>query len=126
MVTLALDLSSKSSGWAIKVNDKIEYGCISSTSTDTNKRIITMRDGILEVVKKYGVEKIIAEEKSLRVREETDVGNKQKDRAFIRIYYLNKYSPETELGRIWRTISVSLLCAHGHSFCFYKEDTKTL
>ena len=62
MVTLALDLSSKSSSWAIKVNDKIEYGCISSTSTDTNKRIITMRDGILEVVKKYGVEKIIAEE----------------------------------------------------------------
>ena len=60
------------------------------------------------------------------MREETDIENKQKDHAFIRIYYLNKYSPETELERIWRTISVSHVCAQGDSFCFYKEDPKTL
>ena len=62
MVTLALDLSSKSSGWAVNAEDKIEYGCIASSSTDVNKRILIMRDGVLELVKKYNVERIVAEE----------------------------------------------------------------
>lgn len=59
---LALDLSSKSSGWATRVKDKIEYGCITDNSTNKFKRLITMREGILEIIKKYNITKIIIEE----------------------------------------------------------------
>lgn len=67
MNILALDLSSKSSGWATEIDDKLEYGCITSSSTDKNKRIIIMREGVIELIKKYNITKVIMEE----VRPET-------------------------------------------------------
>lgn len=59
---LALDLSTKSSGWATSASDKLEYGCITASSTDAKARIIKMRDAILDIIKKYKITKIVAEE----------------------------------------------------------------
>ena len=61
---LSLDLSTKRSGWAYyEMPDcKIEYGVIASSAADIEKRIGVMRDGIIELLKTYKVEKIIIEE----------------------------------------------------------------
>jgi Holliday junction resolvasome RuvABC endonuclease subunit len=60
---LALDLSSKSSGWSIfEEGELIDYGCVVSTSASNIKRIIAIREGIKEVINKYNVSDIIAEE----------------------------------------------------------------
>ena len=63
MKILSLDLSTKSSGWAVFENDNlIDYGCITSSSTDLIKRIQIMTNGIKEILEKYEINKIIAEE----------------------------------------------------------------
>lgn len=60
---LALDLSTKRSGWAIKVDGKLEYGAVSVTGQNAEIRIPKMRDGILEIIKKYpDITNIIIEE----------------------------------------------------------------
>jgi Holliday junction resolvasome RuvABC endonuclease subunit len=60
---LALDLSSKSSGYAVGDGlELIDHGCITSASTSNVKRIIKMRDGIAEVIKKYNITEIVTEE----------------------------------------------------------------
>lgn len=59
---LALDLSSKSTGWATRVGDEIQYGCITDSSTNKFKRLITMREGVLDIVKKFNITKLIIEE----------------------------------------------------------------
>ena len=54
MKILSLDLSTKSSGWAVFENDNlIDYGCITSSSTDLIKRIQIMTNGIKEILEKY-------------------------------------------------------------------------
>jgi len=80
MILLALDLSSKSSGWAI-FNDTmlIDSGCVASSSTDLLKRINIMRDGLKEVVEKYKPDKVIAEE----VRPENGMQNLKTHRALM-------------------------------------------
>ena len=51
MNILSLDMSTKSSGWAIFENkDLKDYGCITSSSTDLIKRIHVMIDGLREVL----------------------------------------------------------------------------
>ena len=67
MNILSLDLSSKSTGWAVFDTSSgflIDSGCITSSSLDVIKRIYIMRDGIQEVMQKYNgeIEKIILEE----------------------------------------------------------------
>jgi Holliday junction resolvasome RuvABC endonuclease subunit len=63
MNILSLDLSSKSSGWCVGDGEKIiDYGCITSSSTSNIKRIIIMRDNIVEIIKKYNIEQITIEE----------------------------------------------------------------
>ena len=64
MKILSLDLSTKSSGWALFDNGVLrDYGCITSSSTDLLKRINVMVDGFNEILKKYNdIDKIIAEE----------------------------------------------------------------
>ena len=48
---LALDLSTKRSGWAFKIdNQTIQYGAISSSSTSVEKRITIMRDEIIKII----------------------------------------------------------------------------
>ena len=44
MIVLAIDASSKSSGWSIFEDGKLkEYGCITASSTDLIKRIQKMK-----------------------------------------------------------------------------------
>ena len=59
---LALDASTKRTGFAFFRDGKIQYGAIASSSTSPEKRIATMRDGILEIIKKENIDKIIMEE----------------------------------------------------------------
>lgn len=63
MNILSLDLSTKSSGWAIfQESQLIDYGCITSASTDVIKRIYIMLNGLKEVLNKYTIDKIVIEE----------------------------------------------------------------
>lgn len=81
MKILSLDLSTKSSGWAI-FNDGIllDYGCITSSSTDLLKRINIMIDGIKEVLNKHqDIDKVYAEE----VRPENGMQNIKTHRALM-------------------------------------------
>ena len=82
MNILSLDLSSKSSGWAFFENNKlIDYGCITSASTDLIKRIYIMRDGIQEVLNKYTIDKVYVEE--VRPQGGFGAGNIQTHRALM-------------------------------------------
>ena len=80
MVLLSLDLSSKSSGWAIFEDGILkDSGCISSTSTDLLKRINIMKDEIKTIVEKYKPNKVVAEE----VRPENGMQNIKTHRALM-------------------------------------------
>ena len=61
---LSLDLSTKSSGYAIfDEGTLIKYGCITSASTDTIKRIYIMRDAINQLLIDFPeINRIIVEE----------------------------------------------------------------
>ena len=63
MKILFLDLSTKSSGWCIAENQKIiDYGCIVSAAGNVLKRITIITDEIQQLIDKYKIEKIVAEE----------------------------------------------------------------
>lgn len=63
MVTLALDPSTKASGWAIFDNQELkDHGVIYATSSNLYNRIKKMQDEIDKLVKKYKVEKIVLED----------------------------------------------------------------
>lgn len=82
MNILSLDLSSKSSGWAVFEDNKLmDYGCITSASTDLIKRIYVMRDGIQEVLNKYTIDKVYVEE--VRPQGGFGTGNIQTHRALM-------------------------------------------
>lgn len=59
---LALDLSTKASGWSTKVNGELESGVITNSSTIIEKRIAYMRDQVLDLIKKYDIDTIVVEE----------------------------------------------------------------
>lgn len=80
MRILSLDLSTKSSGWAIFDNGLlIESGCITSSSTDLLKRISAITDELKTIVEKHKPDKVIAEE----VRPETGMHNLKTHRALM-------------------------------------------
>ena len=82
MNILSLDLSTKSSGWAYFENGVLkDHGCITSSSTDLIKRIYIMKNGIAEILDKYPVSKIIAEE--VRPEGGYGVGNTKTHRALM-------------------------------------------
>ena len=57
---LSLDLSTKSSGWAVFENGELmDHGCITSASTDLIKRIHIMTDAIEQLLNKYEIKTII-------------------------------------------------------------------
>lgn len=63
MIILAIDASSKSSGWSVFENEKlIDYGCITASSTDLIKRIQKMIEGFDNILEKYKINKILLEE----------------------------------------------------------------
>ena len=63
MNILALDASTKRSGWATIVDEKqLEYGAIGAGDSRVEARIIKMRNEILGLVKKFNIDKIVMEE----------------------------------------------------------------
>lgn len=63
MIILGLDLSSKSSGYSVFDNNKlIDYGCITSASSNLYKRIDVMVQGIKEVLNKYSINHVYIED----------------------------------------------------------------
>lgn len=82
MRLLSLDASTKATGWAVFEDTKLlDYGCITSASTDLIKRIYIMKDGIKEIIENYNIEKIIIEE--VRPEGGFGVGNIQTHRALM-------------------------------------------
>ena len=80
MTLLSLDLSTKSSGWAIFEDGILrDSGYITSASTDLLKRIKVMEDGLKEVIEKYNPNKVVAEE----VRPENGMQNIKTHRALM-------------------------------------------
>lgn len=63
MIILALDLSTRSSGYAIGTDNILEkHGFISASNTNPIKRIIKMRDQLAKIIKTYNIKKIIMEQ----------------------------------------------------------------
>ena len=63
MKILALDLSTKNTGWAVFENKElIDKGCIESTNTNVLNRISTIVNSLTEVYNNYLPQKIIVEE----------------------------------------------------------------
>ena len=63
MKVLAIDASSKSTGIAIFQDEKlIHYQCIVATDGNSFKRIIKMKNRILEIYKKYKPTNIVMED----------------------------------------------------------------
>lgn len=63
MKIIALDASTKATGYAIFDNKKLEtYGCITASSTDLIKRISKMITELEKILTHSGIDKIILEE----------------------------------------------------------------
>lgn len=82
MSILALDLSTKSSGYAIFEGDVLKaHGCVTSSSQDLIKRIHIMTDAIDNILKENDIEKIIVEE--VRPEGGYGVGNQKTHKALM-------------------------------------------
>ena len=103
MTILSLDLSSKSSGWAIFEDGFLkDYGCITSSSLDLLKRINIMKDELKTIVEKYQPNKVVAEE----VRPENGMQNIKTHRALMWLQggvalMLYDYNKKLELDLIY-------------------------
>ncbi len=63
MIVLALDLSTKSSGWAIYENNELkDYGCITASSTNLFNRIDKMTKEISALFSQYDITKVAIED----------------------------------------------------------------
>lgn len=82
MNILSLDLSTKSSGWAIFTNGELSnHGCVTSSSTDLVKRIYIMRDEVEKLLNEYTIDKIVVEE--VRPEGGYGVGNQKTHKALM-------------------------------------------
>lgn len=63
MNLLSLDLSTKSTGYAVFIKEQlIDYGCITANSADVISRIRTITEGLKPILQRYEFDKIIIEE----------------------------------------------------------------
>lgn len=82
MNILALDLSTKSSGYAIFEDATLKaHGCVTSSSTDLIKRIYIMRNAIDELLTNNEIDKIVVEE--VRPEGGYGVGNQKTMKALM-------------------------------------------
>lgn len=82
MNILALDLSTKSSGYAIFEGDNLkDHGCVTSSSTNLIKRIYIMRDAIDQLLTNNNIDKIVVEE--VRPEGGYGVGNQKTHKALM-------------------------------------------
>ena len=80
MRLLALDLSTKSSGWAVFADKElIDQGCIVASSTDLYKRIHKMIDELNEIILNNSIDIVVVEE----VRPDTGIVNLNTHRALM-------------------------------------------
>lgn len=80
MRILAIDASTKSTGWAVFNDDKLEsYGCLTASSSDLIKRIYSMIDGLKEIISTHDINKIVMEE----VRPEQGLQNLKTQKALM-------------------------------------------
>ena len=63
MKILSLDLSTKSSGWCIGQDKKLQKsGCVNANSKDVNARIIKIRDELSKIIKENNIDKIVMQQ----------------------------------------------------------------
>ena len=63
MFILSLDLSTKSSGFAIFENEKLkDYGCITAGSANLHKRIDKMIEELEKILQSYKIDKVFIED----------------------------------------------------------------
>ena len=63
MKILFLDLSTKSTGYAVGENQSLKSsGCIAASSREVERRIIKMRDQIIKIIKNQNINKIVMEQ----------------------------------------------------------------
>lgn len=80
MFILAIDASTKSTGWAVFEDTKlIEYGLLTATSSDLIARITKITNELKDVFNKYPISKVILEE----VRPEMGTQNIKTHRALM-------------------------------------------
>lgn len=72
MKLLALDLSTKQSGYAFGDQKLEKHGYISASAKDPEKRIIKMRDQLSKIIKDNNIQKIIMEEVRPQVNSHTN------------------------------------------------------
>ena len=59
---LALDQSSRCSGWAIFINNELkDYGIIELTTDDIGQRLVTLKEQILDLINKNNINEIAFE-----------------------------------------------------------------
>ena len=63
MIILTLDLSTRSSGYALGIDGTLEkHGFISASNANPIKRIVKMRDQLTKIIKTHKINKIIMEQ----------------------------------------------------------------
>ena len=108
MNILALDASTKSTGWSIKNGEIRESGCIASASTSIEKRIAYMRDEILKLIKKYNIDTIVIEEVHAEYTHNSTVNQKLNWlQGCVRVGIYEKFGKKVEIETIlpnsWRS-----------------------
>ena len=69
---LALDQSSRCTGWAIFVNDQLEdYGTLTLVNNDIGERLLTLKQEILKLIRKHDINEIAFED----IQMQTSIGN---------------------------------------------------
>ena len=72
MRLLALDQSSRITGWAIFVNDKLEkYGKFELTHSDFGVRLTQVRSKIRELIEQYQIDEVVFEDVQLQENVQT-------------------------------------------------------
>lgn len=104
MTILALDASTKSTGWAIFEDTKLQtYGCITASSVDLVKRIYKIIDNLKIILTQNKINKIILEE----VRpEETGIQNLKTHKALMYlqaaiVFLIHDNFPKVEIEYVY-------------------------
>lgn len=105
---LALDLSTKASGWAVRTPEiELESGVITSASQSIEKRITIMRDAVIKLVEKYDIDTVVVEEVHAEYTHNSQVNQKLNWlQGCIRVAlweYNGKIKIETLLPNSWRS-----------------------
>jgi len=113
---LALDLSTKSTGFAIfniETKELIAYGCLVEKNTNVLNRIPSMENKIIDLFKKYKITKVVAEEVLMNeTLKDSCYGNQKTLKALlylqgaisIRVFKDYKLEIEYIQANVWRSI----------------------